>query len=771
MTMAILLFLITINLSHLLVNLFTTNIHYETILLVINTLLMTSLLVFDKQKKSASLTKTEQIETAINLQADIKIDSELLIKHFPDFLCIKDNQGRWLSASDLYLKIFNLQGIDYKGKTDTELFNYSDSNAEILKVSFIKDKRVWQLKKTIKESKIIVLNKQKVILETTITPIFDDDKSEINLIIMGHVVTHEHRKNNKLELLPQAFESCPLNLVFLNKKFQITEANKAFSSSTGRRIDELIGQPISSIIKGELALPEADFFAGNPYEIWSEELICLSKNGINMPIRLYLSSIIKNGSSVAYFASFIDISQQKKSEKTIIKLSSYDALTGLANRALFFDKLRQFILSASRLYDAHVVVFLIDLDRFKKINQSLGNNVGDELLKVVASRLQSLISANDIVARISGDEFAVLMVSEQSYEQTVYAASIVAGNINKQLSELVRISAKQDAVIGSSIGISIFPEDCCTTEEKLKADALLKNADTAKSKAKTQGKNTYYFFNENKELLQDKLLVELNLRKAIEKGELQLYYQPQYQAFNNKLCGAEVLVRWLHNNEKMIPPDQFIGIAEDTGLIIEIGYWILLTACKQMKKWLNAGYLLPQISVNVSAQQFNDVDFLGLVQKALNESGLDAKNLELELTESMLIGDARFVDLQLKSVKKMGIKLALDDFGTGYSSLSYLKNFPIDALKMDQSFVRDMMSDVKNSEIACAIIEIGHSLEQVVIAEGVETQEQFDFLRKNHCDIIQGYYFSKPLDTMKMTSLLQEIFGDKKEQTFIELDI
>jgi diguanylate cyclase (GGDEF)-like protein len=450
----------------------------------------------------------------------------------------------------------------------------------------------------------------------------------------------------------------------------------------------------------------------------------------------------------------MDITQQKQAERRIIKLSCYDELTGLINRFMFYDRLRKFILSI-KVGNIHGTVFVVDLDRFKIINESLGHDAGNELLKVVASRLQDLIGPNDIAARLSGDEFAILMPSEQTYEQTVYAASIVAGKIGQRLSEVMYVN-NHEAFIGSSIGISIYPEDCRTTEMSLKAEVLLRNADIARNNAKTQGKNNYQFYNKDyNSLSKDKLVMELNLRKAIAKNELKLYYQPQYEAHSRKLCGAEVLIRWFQNNEKMIPPDQFIGLAEDTGLIIEIGDWILHAACHQLKKWLDAGYPLQQVSVNVSAQQFSDPNFLSLVQKALTESGLPVEHLELEITESMLIGDARFIDLQLQQLQRMGIKLALDDFGTGYSSLSYLKNFPIDVLKMDQSFVKGMTVDSKNARIACAIIEIGHSLKQKVIAEGVETKEQFDFLRKHGCDIIQGYYFSKPLAAVEMTEFLK----------------
>ncbi len=749
------------NLAYLIVNEFFMEIPYENILLIINSVFMIILMIIYHNQTKKDL--SDQYESDISLPVNIssksfQINTQMLVNHFPNFLCIKDKDGRWLGASDTYLKIFNLQDVDYIGKTDAELFHYSNSNVDILRVSFIQDKSAWHLRQPVKETRIVTLDKQKKTFEITRIPIFDNRQNEFKLIVTGYFISLDDRKRNKLELLPKVFENGHLSFMFLDKDFHIIEVNTALSALTEYSSTELIGKPLSFVIKGKPNNLQTDFFANNPKRLWSGELKCLPKSGRDFPVKLEISAIVKEDNSMVYFGSLLDITQQKQAEKHIIKLSYYDELTGLINRFMFYDKLRKFI-SSAKVGNIHGTIFVIDLDRFKVINESLGHDAGNELLKVVANRLLELIGSNDIAARLSGDEFAILMLSDQTYEQTVYAASIVAGKISQKLSEVMYVN-EHEAFIGSSIGISIYPEDARTTEMSLKAEVLLKYADIARNNAKNQGKNNYQFYNKDyKSLSQNKLVMELRLRKAIAKNELKLYYQPQYEADSKKLCGAEVLIRWLHNNEKMIPPDQFITLAEDTGLIIEIGYWILRSACVQLKAWLDAGYPLQQVSVNVSAQQFTDPNFLTLIQKALHESGLAAEHLELEITESMLIGDARFIDLQLQQVKRMGIKLALDDFGTGYSSLSYLKNFPIDVLKMDQSFVKGMTVDSKNSRIACAIIEIGHSLKQKVIAEGVESKEQFDFLRKHGCDIIQGYYFSKPLPAEKMTEFLKNDAG------------
>ncbi|MGR9088681.1 MAG: putative bifunctional diguanylate cyclase/phosphodiesterase, partial [Gammaproteobacteria bacterium] len=454
---------------------------------------------------------------------------------------------------------------------------------------------------------------------------------------------------------------------------------------------------------------------------------------------------------IVYFATQLDISRQKLAEKRIIQIAHYDDLTGLANRTMFFERLGQF-LSTSQRYHLHAVVFFIDLDRFKAVNDNLGHDAGDVLLKETAERLLAITRKGDIVARLSGDEFAVLLLNEKTHEQAIYSASLIANKIIEKLSKVFHIQ-RREVFIGASIGISIYPEDGSSPQE------LIKNADIAMYEAKNKGRNNYQFYKKDfTAATQGRLALEQNLRKAIARNELQLYYQPVYKADKKELCAAEVLIRWFHGGQgqnQLIPANHFIPIADDTGLILDIGKWILKTACTQFKMWLNEGYDLQQISVNISARQFADPNFLELVEGILNDAGLSPDQLELEIKESVLIGDTKRIELQLNRLKNMGIRIALDDFGTGYSSLSYLKDFPIDILKIDRSFVRDLTLGSKDARIACAIIDMGHSLGQKIVAEGVENQEQLTYLLDRKCDYIQGYYLSPPVPGNQMGDMLR----------------
>jgi len=497
--------------------------------------------------------------------------------------------------------------------------------------------------------------------------------------------------------------------------------------------------------------PGGLFDAANPKH-WLREFECRHKQGHVFTAQIEMTAIKTDEYNLHYFASLTDISEQKRLESRIKQLSQHDDLTGLCNRPLFFERLGQF-LSTSGRYRLHAVVLHIDLDRFKSINESLDHDAGDELLKLAGTRLSNMTRKGDVAARLSGNEFALLLLNDKDHERTVYAASMVAKKIIQSLSEAFYIQRKE-VFIGVSIGIAMFPEDASTPE------TLLKNADFAMHEAKNSGPNNYQFYRKDyNDARKDRLTMEMDLRKAIARNELQLYYQPQYLAKDRLLCGAEVLIRWFHcdNGEtKMVPPDCFIPLAEESGLIFEIGKWILRSACGQIKLWQEDGIPLPQVSVNISARQFTDPDFLQIVEEALSDSALAPEHLEIEITESMLIGDVKRIELQLKRLKKMGIRVALDDFGTGYSSLSYLKNFPVDVLKIDQSFIREMTCDSRDRNIARAIIEMGHSLGQKIVAEGVETEEQLRYLVGRKCDIIQGYFFSPPLSGNKMTDLLHQ---------------
>lgn len=734
---------------------------YQNLILLADCLLIIILMLAFTRKQSViqMQQKLNGLPVVPHLVEPANTTDELFIDHFPNFLCLKDKNGRWLRASELYLASFNLQGVDYKGKNESELAQHPGSNVRALRLSSIQDKSAWHLKRPVNETRIVVRkNKSDEILEITRTPVFDNDKKKLKLILTGYFVDQvEKDKSNKnakrlrrLEHISYAFQACHLSFVFLDAHFKIMRVNQAFTRLTGYAVEELRGKHFSFIIDDGFDIADIDFLKDENQLAWSGELLCRHKDDTTFPVKLDITMLTKENENVGYFASLSDITRQKQSEKRIMQIAHYDDLTGLVNRVMFFDRLNQF-LAESKRHQLHAVVFFIDLDRFKAVNDSLGHDAGNFILKETASRLLSVMRAEDVVARLSGDEFALLLLNEKVHEQAIYSAALIAGKIIQVLSEAFYIQGRE-VFIGASIGIAIYPED------GVSAESLLKRADIAMYEAKKQGRNNYQFYKKDYTLAsEDRLLMELSLRKAIEKNELQLYYQPQYYAASRKLFGAEVLVRWIQvadGKPKMIPPDYFIAIAEESGLIMDIGQWILRSACKQLKAWLEKGYPLEQVSVNVSTRQFTDNNFLGMIEDALKEANLAPKHLELEITESVLIGDIKQIELQLQRLKKMGITIALDDFGTGYSSLSYLKNFPIDVLKIDQSFIREMTVESKDARLASAIIDMGHSLGQKIIAEGVETEQQLMYLAHRGCDFIQGYYLSPPLPENKMTTLL-----------------
>ena len=435
--------------------------------------------------------------------------------------------------------------------------------------------------------------------------------------------------------------------------------------------------------------------------------------------------------------------ERKRSEAAIKKLAYYDTLTGLPNRVLFSDRLKQAIVMAERDKRDTALLFL-DLDNFKNVNDSIGHTYGDRLLKITADRIQGCLRGSDTVARIGGDEFVVILPLVTGAEDV----SKVAAKILDCLNKTVRFE-EHEIYSSASIGISVFPGDGATVDE------LLKNADIALYQAKERGRNNFQFF--SKEMNVQALtrqLIESSMRQAITRDEFYLVYQPQFDIGSRRVVGLEALLRWRHPQKGNIYPLHFIAIAEETGMIIPIGEWVLRTACRQARAWHDAGYPWLRIAVNISARQFKQETFVSLVKSILDESGLPPEYLELELTESTIMERADRNIQALRELKKLGITLAIDDFGTGYSSLSYLKHFPIDRLKIDRSFVRDLSTDGDDAAIAEAIIFMAHSLKLNVVAEGVELEEQLNFLHSRNCDTLQGYLMSHPLPVDDVTALL-----------------
>jgi len=439
-----------------------------------------------------------------------------------------------------------------------------------------------------------------------------------------------------------------------------------------------------------------------------------------------------------------DITQRKQTERRLRQLAHFDSLTDLPNRVQFIERLEQAMAEADRHERLLGVVFL-DLDRFKYINDSLGHGKGDILLREVAMRLSGVVRRGDTVARLSGDEFALVLADMGHVDDAIH----VAQKILDVFRQPFRV-AGHDLSVTASMGITLYPFD------DRGADDLLRNADVAMYRAKESGKNNYQFYvAEMTTIVSERLTLENDLRSALERGEFSLNYQPIADCRSGEITGMEALLRWKHPERGMIPPALFIPLAEETGYIIPIGEWVLRTACEQCRRWQKAGFASLYVAVNLSSRQFHQQDLTASIHCILQETGLDPTCLGLEITEGLIMQQAEASVNTLRELKAMGIRISIDDFGTGYSSLSYLKRFPIDVLKIDQSFVRDIPTDQDDAAIASTIITMAHSLGLKVVAEGVETLEQLNFMRKHRCDAMQGYYLSKPLPPEQFAVLLK----------------
>lgn len=452
-----------------------------------------------------------------------------------------------------------------------------------------------------------------------------------------------------------------------------------------------------------------------------------------------------DGSIRAVVSTVRDITERKQHETQLFHQANYDTLTQLPNRNLLSDRLEHALAHAHR-QGRQVAILFLDLDRFKMINDSLGHRVGDTLLKAVADRLKGCLREDDTVARLGGDEFVIVLEDLASEDGATRVAQKVLASMDTPFS-----LEGQDFFINCSIGISLFPRD----GEDM--DALLKNADTALHRAKDQGRNQLQFYTSAMNAhFARRITMENGLRYALEGDQLRLYYQPQVALDTGRIVGVEALLRWQHPQMGLVMPGDFIPLAEETGLIVSIGAWALKTACAQARSWQEAGLHPVIMSVNLSVRQFMQASLAKDLARLLQETGLNAEYLKLEITESLLMRDTDGAIPTLHALKTMGVGISIDDFGTGYSSLNYLKRFPITQLKIDRSFVQDITTDPGDAAITQSIIALGHSLGLSVIAEGVETREQMDFLKARHCDQMQGYYVSRPLPAQEMTALLQK---------------
>ena len=469
---------------------------------------------------------------------------------------------------------------------------------------------------------------------------------------------------------------------------------------------------------------------------WRGEIWNRRKNGEIFPAWLGISQVRDAAGTVTNYVGVLsDISQVKHSEAQLERLAHYDPLTALPNRLLLTSRLEHAIQRAQR-QQGRLAVLFIDLDRFKHVNDSLGHPTGDALLRAVAGRLGQRIRHEDTLARLGGDEFVVVLESLGRADE----AGNVAQSLIDALAEPFQLEDGRPLYLGASIGISLYPED---GEEALQ---LLRNADTVMSQAKAQGRNSYRYYTASlTRAANRRLALESKLRRALEREEFVLHYQPQVAMADERIVGVEALVRWQDPEEGLIPPDRFIPLAEETGLIVPLGDWVMRQACRQMRQWRDAGLPPLTLAVNLSAQQFAQPGLAEQVAALLAETALPAGCLELELTESILMQHTAHGQASLDALRALGVALSIDDFGTGYSSLAYLKRLPIDKLKIDKSFVQGIPDDRNDAEIATTVIAMARNLRLRVLAEGVETSAQRDFLHAAGCDTYQGFLFSRPV--------------------------
>ncbi|HLP99008.1 MAG TPA: EAL domain-containing protein [Sideroxyarcus sp.] len=571
-------------------------------------------------------------------------------------------------------------------------------------------------------------------IELAVTRIRFNGRTEFSAFIRD--ISQRKQEEEQLRLAAKVFQGTNEAILISDADNRIVTVNDAFIRTMGYSIDEIKGCNPNMFSSGN---HDDNFYEGmwrslNENGHWQGEIVDRDKHG-RLVYKQMTINAVKNQQGVVtnYVAIASDISERKEYDKNVHFLAYYDVLTGLPNRTLLRDRIGQMIATSHRDRQSFALLFL-DLDRFKYINDSMGHSVGDRLLQSVAQRLQGCVREGDTVSRIGGDEFIVLL--REIDEQGV---TLVAEKLLKALATPYDLGGQIISTY-ASIGIALYPEHATDI------DVLMKNADAAMYRAKEDGRNNFKFFTPEMHFRANQIFsMEKDLRVALEQDQFTLVYQPQVELATGRICGVESLIRWKHPEKGFVSPAEFIPIAEETGQIVAIGEWVLNAACWRMANWQKQGMPEFPVSVNLSIRQLRQPNLGDVVARVLKQSGLKPECLELEITEGIMMADTKAAMDFLNRMRDMGVQMSIDDFGTGFSSLSYLKNLPVNKLKIDQSFVRDIETDESDAAIVRSVISLGHRLDMKVIAEGVETQEQLDFLRIRGCDEIQGYFFSRPL--------------------------
>lgn len=587
---------------------------------------------------------------------------------------------------------------------------------------------------------VVVADTGPMVKDPTVHPLLGLFSDRIALEIERQLLDRE------LKLAASVFQHSPQGIMITDAEHRIRKVNVAFSFITGWNEPEVIGRRDSMLSAGrdDPGLREEMQQAVNGDGMWVGELWSRRRDGEVFPEHRTVVAVRDGQRRLQHYLSmFSDISAEKFAAERIHRLAHYDATTELPNRVLLQDRLLHAINHTGRGSGRLALLFL-DLDGFKLINDSYGHAAGDEVLRLVGSRLMSRLRKADIVARIGGDEFAVVLsdVGEANDVQ------LICDQLLEVITEPYELSGQENRVT-TSIGIALFPDDGSDVQ------TLLKRADAAMYQAKESGKNRYAFYEpEMNRKAEERLQLTRQLRHALAHEAFSLCYQPLYDLASGRLVGVEALTRWTTEDGTMVPPTRFIPVAEDSGLIVALGAWVLNEACRQAQQWREQGLDFGRLSVNISGRQFQDEGLQSVVQAALQSSGLPADRLELEITESWVMEGPYRAEKQMRALNEMGVDLVIDDFGVAHSSMAYLKRFPVQKLKIDRSFIRDVLTDSDDAAIVSAIIAMGHSLGLRVVAEGVETAEQSAFLRGTGCDEVQGYLFGRPVPSDELNVLL-----------------
>ena len=685
-----------------------------------------------------------------------------LFEHAPIGYIRLDDVGSILQSNQTIQQLLGYSEAEMNGKYLAKFIHPEDLGIYTARFNAFRNRpenKVLELRLTKKNAEIIDVeikgrSVDKSLFETdkqTIRfgrPIKSNDNS---LLISLSEVSTRKRMEDELKLAAKVFDSSEEGIMIVDPNNKILKVNLSFTAVTGYKAQEVIGKTPRILKSGRQS---REFYVDMWHQLtreghWQGEIWNRRKNGDLYAEWLSITNVQdKYGKVTHYIGIFSDITLRKLNEQEVEKLANYDVLTELPNRALLNDRLKQAVVQATRHKHCLSVLFL-DLDRFKTLNDTLGHFIGDMLLQDVSKRLLSCVRESDTVARFGGDEFVIVLTDFKDEESATIRSAEIAKKILTALSSPFELKENR-FVTSTSIGFAVFPKDGQSVTE------LIKNADTAMYHAKDQGRNNFQYFSTSMrdDNLKRSLLVT-DVHDAMIKSQFMVYYQPKVDLQDGgKTIGFEALARWQHPKKGFITPEDFIPVAEESGVIIELGTWILRTACQQLKRWHNAGHTDLSMSVNLSARQFVQNDLVETVKSVLKQTELDARFLDLEITESVMMKNMTEASNILKKLVRMGCTVSLDDFGTGYSSLTYLKKFPVHCIKIDRSFVRDIITNPDDKVIVKSIISIAKHMHIKVVAEGIETEEQVNYLIKQGCEMGQGYFYSEAVPAKEVTERL-----------------